>query len=65
MRTIGDRVRTWWDDGCFGGGWLYGRVVACGPKSYVVEWDSGIRNRIRHNDPYRHEPEYVSGEEIK
>ncbi|HYE57566.1 MAG TPA: hypothetical protein VD948_03630 [Rhodothermales bacterium] len=39
-------VRTWYDTGAFGSNLLYGRVVAAGERSFVVEWESGIRNRL-------------------
>jgi len=46
-----DLVRTWFDTGALGATILYGRVVAAGPRAFVVEWESGLRNRIRQGHP--------------
>jgi hypothetical protein len=40
------RVRTWFDTGALGNTYLYGTVVSAGPRVFVVEWESGIRNRL-------------------
>lgn len=50
---VGDYVKTWFDSG--GGrlrGWayIYGVVVAAGPKTYTVRWESDRRNRVRQGD---------------
>lgn len=49
MKT-GDVVRTWWSQGHVSGqGFCYGKVVTAGPKTFVVKWQSGVRNRIRQD----------------
>jgi hypothetical protein len=47
---VGDHVETYFDTGAFGCTLLYGTVVAAGPKTYTVEWESTARNRIRQGD---------------
>ena len=42
----GDIVATWFDTGAFGAQILFGVVLAAGPKSYRVRWESGSTNRI-------------------
>ena len=42
-------VQYWYDDGLVGG-WLYGEVVASGPKAFTVLWESGLRNRRPQGD---------------
>lgn len=44
-------VQTQWDTGAFGYRTLYGRIVARGPRTVTIEWESGLRNRVRHGDP--------------
>jgi len=46
----GDLVQYWFDTGCRGHQWLYGVVIAAGPKSYTVRWESGVCNRLRQGD---------------
>lgn len=45
---VGDIVWYWFDTGR-SHDVLYGVVVAAGPKTYTVRWESGTRNRIRHD----------------
>ena len=47
---VGTPVTTWWDTGAFGLTVLRGRVVASGPQAALIEWESGLRNRIRWDD---------------
>ena len=49
--VVGERVWTWWDTGAFGVTPLDGVVVASGKRTFTVEWQSGIRNRIGVNTP--------------
>lgn len=44
--AVGDHVETWFDTGAMGCQLLYGRVIAAGPKTYRVRWESGITNRL-------------------
>lgn len=44
----GTIVKTWFDTGAMGATILFGVVTACGPKTFTVTWESGIRNRVRH-----------------
>lgn len=46
----GDLVQYWFDTGCRGHQWLYGVVIAAGPKSFTVRWESDNRNRLRRGD---------------
>lgn len=46
MLKVGSFVQAWWDTGAFGMTPMYGIVRQSGPKSVMVEWRSGIRNRI-------------------
>lgn len=46
----GDKVRYWFDTGATGYQMLFGVVVAAGSKAFTVEWESGVRNRIRQNE---------------
>ena len=48
----GQVVSLWFDTGAFGARLLYGMVIASGPKSFTVEWQSGIVNRISQDDPH-------------
>jgi hypothetical protein len=50
MRHVGEFVETVFDTGALGATILYGRVIKSGKRVYVVEWESGIRNRLPHND---------------
>jgi hypothetical protein len=43
---VGDIVATWFDTGAFGAAILFGLVIAAGPKSYRVRWESGNTNRV-------------------
>ena len=43
---IGDVIATWFDTGAFGAQFLFGAVIAAGPKAYRVRWESGRTNRI-------------------
>lgn len=46
-----DTVQTWWSDGHLSGhGFFYGIVIASGPKTYTVLWESGLRNRVRRDN---------------
>lgn len=45
----GDYVQYWFDTGAMGTTILYGVVITSGPKTYTVEWESGIKNRLRQN----------------
>ena len=50
--VVGESVWTWWDTGAFGVTPLDGVVVKSGPRTFTVEWQSGIRNciaRSRHD----------------
>ena len=47
---VGDHVETYFDTGAFGVSLLWGKVVAAGPKTFTVEWESGLRNRLRQGD---------------
>lgn len=49
--ATGDRVKTWFDTGAMGAQILYGIVIAAGPKTYRVQWESDLTNRIRQGDP--------------
>ena len=50
--STGDYVQTWWDQSAsFGFGILYGQVVESGPRTFMVLWESGLRNRVRRPDP--------------
>jgi hypothetical protein len=42
----GNLVQTWFDTGAMGVAILYGVIVAAGPKSARVRWESGLTNRI-------------------
>jgi len=48
VRTFktGDIIATWFDTGAFGAQLLFGVVIASGPKSYRVRWESGNTSRI-------------------
>ena len=46
----GDLVQIWFDTGALGWTICYGRVIASGPKTYRVRWESGRTNRIRQDD---------------
>jgi hypothetical protein len=43
----GALVRTWFDEGCGPGGYVYGVVTKAGPRTFTVRWESGIVQR-RH-----------------
>ena len=43
----GTVVWTWWDTGAFGPTQLRGVIVALGPKTATIEWESSFRNRVR------------------
>lgn len=45
----GEAVRVWFDDGMHGT-WVHGDVIAAGPKTYTVRWESGLRNRLKQGD---------------
>jgi hypothetical protein len=45
-KVKGDLVWIWWDTGAMGSTILYGRVIAAGPRTYRVRWESGLTNRI-------------------
>lgn len=47
---VGDYVWTWFDTGAMGASYLYGRVVKAGPKTYTVQWQSDLRNRVQQGD---------------
>jgi len=49
-RKVGEEVQTWFDTGAMGCTILRGRVVKASPMTYTVEWESGLRNRIRQGD---------------
>ncbi len=44
-----DLVQTMFNTGAMGLTVLYGRVVASGPKTATVLWESNLTNRIRHD----------------
>jgi hypothetical protein len=46
MKTS-DLVETLHDTGAFGCQILYGVVIASGPKTFRVLWESGLTNRLR------------------
>lgn len=46
----GDEVQTFFDIGALGMTLLYGVVIAAGPKTYSVRWESEIVNRLRQGD---------------
>lgn len=43
---IGDVIATWFDTGAFGAQILFGVVIAAGPRTYRVRWESGATNRV-------------------
>jgi hypothetical protein len=43
---VGDIVASWFDTGAFGATLLLGVVIAAGPKTYRVRWESGLSNRV-------------------
>ena len=45
--TLGHYVYTLFDTGARGLQTLYGRIVKAGEKTVTIEWESGIRNRLR------------------
>lgn len=47
----GDLVEYWFDTGAFGFNILYGKIIASGEKCYRVMWESGLTNRLRHEQP--------------
>lgn len=48
----GDLVQTMFDVGAnMGHRILYGKVIAAGPKTFTVRWESGLTNRCRHDHP--------------
>ncbi len=48
---LGDLVQYFFDTGCRGYAFVYGVVIAAGPKAFTVRWESGIVNRVqRDND---------------
>ncbi len=48
---LGDLVQYFFDTGCRGYAYVYGVVIASGPKAFTVRWESGIVNRVqRDND---------------
>lgn len=49
MMRRGDYVQTWFDTGAIGVTILYGEVIAAGPKTYRVRWESGLTNRVRQD----------------
>lgn len=49
MFKKGDLVKYWFDTGCRGYQYLYGVVIKSGPKTFTVQWESGIRNRRPQN----------------
>ncbi|MGO9837875.1 MAG: hypothetical protein ACLP1X_27110 [Polyangiaceae bacterium] len=51
MKRRGDYVKYWFDTGAMGYTILYGVVEQAGPKTYTVRWESGIRNRVRQDNP--------------
>jgi len=54
----GATVRTWHDDGR-GGTWTHGEVRSVAPKTIVVIWESGLRQRI-HKERHGHLVEPVA-----
>lgn len=50
MFKVGDIVQTQFDTGAFGLQTLWGLVELSGPKTFTVQWESGIRNRLYHAD---------------
>lgn len=50
---IGDRLWIWFDTGAMGMTPLVGTVKQTGSKYALVEWESGIRNRLRWERIYR------------
>jgi hypothetical protein len=51
VKQRGDYVKYWYDTGAMGYSILYGVVEQAGPKMYTVRWESGIRNRVRQDNP--------------
>lgn len=52
MFSVGDFVMTWFNTGGKGHvSQLYGKVVAAGPKTFTVVWESGSRNRCWQAEP--------------
>lgn len=51
LKKVGQFVQYWFDTGARGCTWLLGIVVAAGPKTYRVRWESGMHNRIRQDNP--------------
>lgn len=47
--TVDDYVMTWFDTGAMGVTTMYGRVLKAGARTYTVQWESGIRNRLAQN----------------
>lgn len=41
----GALVRTWYDEGCGPGGYVYGVVTKAGPRTFTVRWESGVVQR--------------------
>lgn len=46
----GDIVRMYFDTGAFGASILFGIVDTAGPRAFTVVWESGIRNRLPHEN---------------
>lgn len=42
----GDVIVMWFDTGAMGADLCLGIVIAAGPKTYRVRWESGITNRV-------------------
>jgi len=47
---VGTYMETWFDTGAMGASLLYGRVIASGPKTYRVRWESGLTNRVQQDN---------------
>lgn len=43
---VGDIIATWHDTGAFGATIVFGLVIAAGPKTYRMRWESGHTNRL-------------------